>query len=292
MENRVTLPLETQYHIIESFNRRADKGSIASCALVCRAWLPISRRMLYSFIIFNYRREWIAFYNAMFHSNSQSLAQCRGTVRELWVNPSDQRFFDEACTQPRIGWLKHQERPWAHLVLVQSAMQLTSLTTLLIQGVDWNHLNSVAIDCGPYHHSLTTLSLVICTFPNIIHLHQFVTAFPALRVLQLVDPKVNSARLSLQLPKTGHSLHSLHVGSNHNSMVTLWTYFSAYPRLVHNLSELDWMCQESQKGHEAWTATTETLDFIQLETLRYFLSRFWHGACTDTFSQMMDCSLI
>ena len=95
----VTLPTEIHACIIDSLSNQIDAGTIANCALVCRAWLPFSRHKLYSEVWLWDRRESIRFKEVMLHCKSEAISGYLGMMRMLVVWPRDQQFFDEEKTQ-------------------------------------------------------------------------------------------------------------------------------------------------------------------------------------------------
>lgn len=283
--SRVILPLEIHYHIIDAFDHRDEKGTIANCALTCRAWLPISRRKLYSYISFDSRRQWTAFKDIMLHSKSPSMPRCCGTVRELFVHPWNEPFFDavEARSGSGIVLTKHQERsPWAHIILVQGAMRLTGLMKIELQGVDWNYLTPMALECGRHYHNLTSLSLRHCKFSNVLQFHQFITAFPALYDLGLYFVNFHSTNRSVRIAQAGHSLNSLHVQHNSDFMLILSNYLSTHSYLTQHLKDFEWYCEDhSEKTNEAWTVLIEAINIMHIENLTFFMPPLLQGACTD-----------
>lgn len=83
---------------------------ISNYVLVCGTWLPFSRYKLHYIVHLESRQQWIRFKNVVLHSAiSPSVAGYLQVVRELRIFPDNKQFFDEAGTQPRIGWGKDQD---------------------------------------------------------------------------------------------------------------------------------------------------------------------------------------
>lgn len=256
-ESRVILPTDIHPHIIESYSEEGpDTRWIARCALVCRAWLPISRRKLYSCPIRIDRRTWTAFRHFTLHTKSSSMVQCRGMIRDLAAHVLDPGAED----------------PWTHLLLIEGAMRLTGLVQLTMHAVNWGFLNAMALGCGQCYQSLTDLRLVECTFSNVHQFHQVITAFPSLRDLDLSHPRFHSASTSLHISTAGHPLRSLRLlyCDDNSAMTVLSTYFRAHPRLVQNLQSLSWCCyRDCEPTQEAFTFLIQAVKSTHLEKLKY-----------------------
>lgn len=218
----------------------------------------------------------------MLHSKSPSMPRCCGMVRNLSVHPwNDPLEEAEDQPPPGTGWRRSPgRRPWAHNVLVQGAMRRTDLTRFDIEGVDWGRLTPMALECGQYYHFLTFLSLWHCKFSNVLQFHRFMTALPTLRDLELHSASFHSSRVSLHIPKAGHSLNSLHTQSDSAFMATLAKHFSLHPHLTHELKDLKWWCEDdNENAHEAWTAWTEAINSTYIVNLTVFMPHSWQSAC-------------
>lgn len=288
------VPLEIHFHIIESFrDDDRDNGSIANCALVCRAWLPICRRKLYSSLIrLSSRSHWMAFRNSVLHPKSSSMMQCREMVRDLTVYGDDDVLKNDfsrvkdVTPQPKLAMRKNR---WINVLLVEGAMRLTGLIRLTIYDFNLGHLHPMALECGQRYQSLTDLGIVGCAFSNILQLHQFVTVFPALRYLELYVPTFHSTAVTPHLSRVGHPLRSLEVRTRNSIMPTLSAYFSTQLHLVQDLYKFHWFSDynPAQTDDEAFTALIKGIKGTHLEELTLSMFTPWQGACVDHFSQVL-----
>lgn len=227
----VELPIEIHEHILGFLDNWKDAGTIARCALVCRRWLPFSRFKLYFIVELRNRQQWTSFKHLVLESTSNVVGYL-GRVRDLRILPEG--LFGEERLQPLTGWGKGQERPWAHLVLVQCTTRLTGLTHIHLSDIDWTYYQDFTIRCGSYYLSLTTLVLCNCTFSNVLQLHLFVTAFPSLRHLSLVGIKLRSLKVPSRVPEGGHPLTQLELDCE-DDVTALVSRFLASAQLMRNL---------------------------------------------------------
>lgn len=279
MRQVVELPLKLHHYIIAFLKNGSDAGTIAKCALVCRRWLPFSQSKLYDDVWLNYRRQWISFECLMLKPPS-SIVEYLGGVQRLLIQPLDDKFIDKEEKQPRIGWGEGQERPWAHLVLIQCAAQLVDqLTQIRLYEIDWTCAQDSAVLCGRNYLSLSKLELFNCTFVDIGQLGLLVTGLPGLDVLSLRSIKLQSLKplKPLQLssiPKAGHSLTGLELGCLQDVMAAL-TPWLAHTQLVRNLACLHWWWEHSE---DDWRAISEAIDGPCLQELYLYDHRDWKGS--------------
>lgn len=276
----VRLPIELQEFIIDSLDNYDDAGTIAKCALVCRTWLPFSRYKLYSEVSLRYCQKWCQFKDILLRYKSEAIEEYLRRTRELCVWPrDDKQYFDEEQRrwQPRIGWRKGQQRPWAHLVLIQCAKRLTSLTLIHMIQVDLSPSHNLAIRSGLYYHRLTKLVLSECKFMGIPQLHQFVTSFPALSDLTLTLLRLHSKIIPSHIPGGGHPLTRLTLWLNGHDITASLSQWLSQAHLVRNLESLDWGLHEVDQAEEAWKTLTEAINSISLQELHCWMPSSWQG---------------
>ena len=198
-------------------------------------------------------------------------------MRELEVRPEDEQFFDREGQERRIGWKKGQERPWAHLILLQCARRLTGLRYIEMWNVDLSPSHPLAILSGRYYHSLTQLDLSYCTFAGIVQLHQFVTSFPALSNLRLVYLDFYSKIVPSQFPKGGNPLTRLELWL-YNDAMTMVSRWLSRTQLVRHLQFLDWRPHNVENAaEEGWKTLTDALDCCLLQRLVMEVDQPWQG---------------
>ena len=267
------LPMEIHACIIESLDNEEDVGTIASCALVCRAWLPFCRRKLYcedSELNLRLRPQWVQFNKKVLQCKSDALAGRLSRVRELSVWPRDQ-----IGEWRRIGWEKGEVRPWAHLVLFQCETRLAGLTYIYMNDVDLSPLHPSAICSGQHYHSLTTLEFIGCKFAGILQLLQLVTSFPALSDLTLKWLTFRSKVTPPRLPKGGHPLTYLMLDLDYDVMAAVVQWLSQ-AQLVRNLEYLNW--EHGRKNiEEDWKTLTNAIDGPSLLGLFSYISQVSQG---------------
>lgn len=238
----VRLPTEVHECIIGFLDSYNTTGTIAACALVCRAWLPFSRFKLYYTISLFYRRQWVAFHLTL---HSKSMQGYLSLVQELYLRPLDKRFSDTDKVQLRIGCGNDQERPWVHLALLECATRLKGLIRLHFAQSDLSPSHPIAVGSGQHLRCVTFLKLEDTEFSSHLQFHQFITAFPALIHLHLCRIKIKLRGPWPPVPTAGHSLCSLTVEEHINTDVIV-KYFTANPRLVQSLHKLRWNGLEIQ----------------------------------------------
>lgn len=287
----VKLPIEIQEHIIDSLDSFVDASTIAQCALVCRTWLPFSRYKLYSSIWLWNNWQWARFKNLVLRSQSPSIAGYLGRMRELHIWPLDVKFPDIDPTQPRVGWGKGQQRPWAHLVLLQCAVRLTGLTRIYMDAVDLSPSHGLAVRSGCYYRSLATLDLVECTFANVLQLHQLVTAFPVLTNLTLTRLKLHS--MIVPIPRIYEARHSLtHLElTGEFDVVAVASRWLAKAQLVRGLESLKWLPRTIDNTEEAWRTLTQAIGGPVLQKLICPEPHFWKGLYPHSIWSFMNACL-
>ena len=189
----VALPIKTEEHIIESLDEYHDAGTIATCALVCRRWLPISRSKLYRRVNLHYLRQWLSFENIVLRPSSPEITLYLKKVEVLYVHPRDGKPIDEKTKRSHIGRKSDQERPWAHLILPQCTACLTGLKTISYTGVDLTTCGDLELLCGSYYPCVTFLGLDGCHFDDGFHMLQFLSGFPSLSTLSMRTTSLRSS---------------------------------------------------------------------------------------------------
>lgn len=247
-ERIIEVPIEIYEHVIGSLDNFFNAGTIANCAVVCRAWLPYSRYKLYRAVHLYFHRQWTCFERLMPPSISPNISRYLGMVRRLGIWPRDGEFSPKQGRSQ--GWRKGQKQPqWAHLVPIQCAAQLTGLTALV---------------------------LTSCKFSSVLQLHSFVTAFPALSELELWGIELHSAIVPSSIPKAGPSLTRLTLCCLNNtiSAVSRWL---ADAQLVRNLEYLDWKHCNGNIPQDVWKTVTEAIDGSFLHELHFMAPHSWRG---------------
>lgn len=275
VERRILrLPIEIQEHIIGSLDNEHDAGTIANCALVCRAWLPRSRSKLYSKVYLWEHQQWDRFKDLVLRCKSESTAGYLRRVRELYVSSQNEEFFDKKRIRRWTRWNKNGERPWAHLALDYCSLHFTGLTYLDMHCVDFSLSHSMAICSGCYYHSLTKLHFCCCTFIGILQLRQFMVSFPALSELTLNRLSLHSTVVPPYIPKGGHPLTRLRLQAWDDVMAAVSQWLSQ-AELVRNLRYLEWWPFDAEKVEEEWKTLTKAIDGPSLQELCCMMSHTW-----------------
>ena len=278
----IRLPLEVEEHIIDSLDNEWNAGTIANCALVCRAWLLRSRSKLYSIVELHSRQQWDRFIDHMLRCESEAIAGYMGMVRELHVWQWGEQFLSRQETQRHIGWNKGQERPWSHLVLDYCSIRLAGLAYIELWGVDLSFSHDMTIRSGCHYHSLSELVLNKCTFRNLSQLLRFVTSFPALSDLSLVDLRFRLEIIPSHIPQEGHPLIRLVLHGNYGTITTMSQWLTQ-AQLAQNLRRLELMnltyhpYTHMDEAEEACKALFETIDGSSHQSLCLSVGRFWRG---------------
>lgn len=187
----VYLPLELHAYIIE-FLVEDSPRTIANCALVCRALLPISLRALYYQVDLGKREQWNAFSALMCISAATSsegeeypMTKYLQSVRDLRLLPQDY----ECRGDPNVGFQEGQLKPWANDVLGACATGLTGLTRIQTIDMSWEP----ALSPSPFppsgsmwYGTVTELVIVDCTFSTAEQLHRHICSFSSLSFLRLI----------------------------------------------------------------------------------------------------------
>ena len=255
---RIMLPLEIELYIIDlldneyDFEWRPNEGrrAIMKCARVCKAWMPISRK-LYDDVRLYGRKHWASFERAMLPSS---------TVAEY---------------MPKIKRLSILERPreqcWAHIALFEGATVLTGLEELILIDVNFRRWNLTMLRSGECYHSLTTLVMHNYKFSNTQQVHFFVSAFPALIHLKLSGPHYWRLKFSPTLPNTvGPPLTHLELAHIQRPPVS-WL---AATHLIRTLTSLT---VDGVSGPLAWRILTESIDATSLKELHIQLGGLEKG---------------
>lgn len=208
----------------------------------------------------------------MLRCESKAIVGRLGRIRELYVFPQDEILLSGGSTQPRIGWKKGQERPWAHIVLIQCATRLNGLAYINMREVDL----SPSIRSGRHYRSLTRLDLRLCKFAGILQLHRFVTSFPTLSDLTLSHVYFHSRIIPLDIPKGGHPLVRLRLSGGHGAMTAVSQRLSRV-HLVRYLEYLYWWPFHMEQAEDEWTTLIEAIDGTSLQELRCDVPSSWQG---------------
>lgn len=276
------LPIELHEYMISFLDNWDESGTIANCALVCLGrWLPFSRFKLYYVVNLHYRWQWTAFQHLISPSASSSIRGYLGMVREMRIWPYDERPLDKEPEARCFGQIEGQERPWTHLVVLQCAAYLTGLTYINFRDVDWSqtYAKAAALHSGSNYHSLTTLVLWCCTFSDVLQLHRFVTAFPALSELTLDSITLRSLTTGMpsDIPMRGHLLTRLTLSGFDEAMSPISQCLAA-TALVQNLSYLKWL-HSSGVAELGWQRLTDAIDGASLQVLNCSIGYPFRGTC-------------
>lgn len=248
----IELPIEIHEYIIGFLNNEHSSGTIANCALVCRRWLPFSRFKLYFIVSLDCSRQWTAFEHLMELPASSNILGYLGRIRELTIEPKDDQPDGDRWQDHYDHW---EKRPWTSPVLDRCAARLSGLTRLEFRQVRCSHPRHISdLHAGSAYHSLTILKLQDCSFQNMDQLHIFVTAFPALSDLTLIDITSNSYISPSCFPKGGHSMTRLDV--SRCGIVGQVVEWLATAQLMRNLVHLNW----TYWNHGLWRNLVEGIN--------------------------------
>lgn len=276
----IELPIEIQECIIDSLDNFYDAGTIASCALVCRTWLPFSQYKLYSIIELQNSIQWIRFKDLALRSKSESVAGYLGIARELHVSPSDNHSRDKDGKLQVIGWGRGEIRPWGHLVLLQCATRLTGLAHIKFEFMSLSPSHDLAIRSGCYYRSVTSVELRNCACMNAHQLLQFVTAFPALTHLALwkvvFSSTINPPHGSRERLRGRPLTHLVLMRNEDKAMATAIGWFID-AQLVRDLECLAWWPLQIENAEEVWKSFIEAINGPSLRELRCIVPHSWQG---------------
>ena len=269
------LPLEIHYYIVAALDNWSDAGTIANCALVCRAWLLFSRSVLYRAVFLQYKQQWDSFESQVLHPTSR-IAKFPSQVRQLRIWVRDSEFFDQARTLPRIGWEPSQEHPWAHNVLDRCSSQLNGLRNIELERVDWTPTHELAISCGRFYHSLTTLSMHRCVFSSVLQLHKLVASFPVLSDLTLHSLLLRSTAVPVRFPSGAPSLARLDLECANDVIASVSMWLSR-TQFVHSVSHLEWWPWIEEEAEESWRTLATAIGGTFLQELHYVAHPSFQG---------------
>lgn len=267
----VELPIELYEYIIAFLDSRSDSSTIMKCALVCRAWLPFSRSKLFHIVVLSSARQWTRFETLLSPSASSAIVGYLAMVRELTIwrgsSPVDNGSGGEA---------------WTRQALVACSARLTGLIHVNLYRLDWS------AQWHPDHRlmmnrykSLKVLKLHSCTFSSVVHLHRFVTAFPALSDLDLscmfiagIEPDVPFALAQSSESPSHHSLTFLELDGD--MTLAQWV---ADTQMIRNLKHLHWWDEEEEEEEETWAILAGAIDGSSLLSLRCAVPQSWKRTC-------------
>lgn len=274
------MPLELHEHVIRSLDNWFHGGTIANCAIVCRAWLPASRRKLYSNIELRYCRQWNRFKNAVVTSSSPDSQRCLDMIKTLVIWPVDDQFFDEARTTPLVEWSAgpEHERPWSHHVLIQCAGRLVSLKYLTMVETRFTRAWDLALESASSFASLTSLKLDRCEFLSFPDMHRAIISFPALTHLVLDTPTFDGHSLGWpeRWSRGGDALRYLDICARNEVLCILSDWLSE-SRLVRNLSGLTWSPSYQERDEHGADVLIDTISDSSLQELTVKMPQIWDG---------------
>lgn len=164
-KNAVELPFDVQAYVI-SFSH--DNEALASCALVCRSWLPVARSSLYFSVRLGSERQWAAFERLFLEAGASDVGRYLGKVRQLYVTSS--------CASDDKGW--------EDTVVPRCTKYLTGLNTICIHDADLT-LSLDSLIANPPKYDLVRLDLEDVTCRDELQVLQFMMLFPSLSSLTL-----------------------------------------------------------------------------------------------------------
>lgn len=282
-QSKTTLPLELHAYIINSFDSRKDSGTIVCCALVCRVWLHLSRRKLYSHITLTRHRQWERFKHHLIHPAPHMVPYLQRT-KELYV--SLPRAYDIALlSHLRMEFYplyttgeNPNERPWVHLVLDYCALNLPSLSELTFMGINWSNSSvrsNIFVTRGPYQ-SITALRLDGCSFSSIRQLQRFITALPALNGLSLGSIiLLQSITPMRQLRAAGPSFTRLEILNCSPKFSIPLCQWLAVAGFVRASSHIIWQPGDEERLENAWKDFSGNIRDEALESLKCTLNDEW-----------------
>lgn len=244
----VRLPLEMHEHIIGFLDNETELGTIARCALVCRAWLPFSRYKLYYRIFLSHCVQWYRFRGHMVRPASH-IVPYLGMVRELHIS---QTYFTSLFNAGDAAARSQSSQ------------------------------NDTLGRCKLYpYRSLTALRLDRCVFSSIEQMQQLVCAFPSLSHLVLrrislqrpMSPTIPHLRPPEATPRLAH----VEIDDCFFTVSTALCQWLADAGLVRHTSHLVWRPVRIEVLSQIWKRFSIAIDSEALELLECVLPRTWQG---------------
>lgn len=193
------IPQDIYYEIL--YSRLLDCGDLKACSLVCRAWLSVTRGLLFRAIRLSEEQAFRDFKKALTRTEAMrsSVSHC---VRKVTI--SDLGLNMDGLSRDAVA---------SSLVMHQLLSMLPSLRTLRLERVEWDHTDPSLPVCFE-NIPITSLLFARTRFPSPGHLLQLVANLPCLSSLSISFIEWGTVDLEDSDLLSNHNLtHPIHIQS-------------------------------------------------------------------------------